>query len=273
VVQVLLDERAALNGDPVPSEQDPQDQVGAIQSAGKSGQTQTPQIALNEASDLHAVLNATYVELLSDRRSALCFSGGGIRSAAFALGVTECLAGYQAPLPDRQPAAYPKPRPGNKTKLLTHFDYISSVSGGGYLASWLLTWLARKPGPTSGVVTALDQHLRNGSEPEPIAYLRRNTDYLSPRLSTLSPDLWSGIAGVVRNLVLNWLILVPPFFALVVATNCIAWGLGTAAQAGIDRDNAVLIWLAAAILFVFALSFFAANRPTRRHADIADGVH
>jgi Patatin-like phospholipase len=270
LVQALLDERAALNGETkLPSECDGQNQFVAIESG------QTLQVSLNELngyekSEHHdAVLNATYVKLLSDRRAALCFSGGGIRSAAFALGVTECLAGYKAPLPDR-PTAYPKPLPGNppKTPLLTHFDYISSVSGGGYLASWLSTWLAFKSCRTSEVVTALDQHLRDGPEPAPIAYLRRNTDYLSPRLSALSPDLWSGIAGVVRNLLLNWLVLAPPFLALVVATNIIAGGLGTAAQVGIGPWLAVLIWLATPILFIIALSFVAANRPTRRRADM-----
>jgi hypothetical protein len=260
VVQVLLDERAALNGEPkLPSEQD--GQLNALNRDETSGL-------------YNALLNVTYDELLSDRRSALCFSGGAIRSAAFALGVTECLAGYEAPLPDGQPPACRQPRPGNppKTKLLTHFDYISSVSGGGYLASWLSTWLARKRDHADEVVTALDQHIRTGLEPEPIAYLRRNTDYLSPRLSAVSPDLWSGIAGVVRNLVLNWLVLVPPFFALVVATNFIAWGLAKATQAGIDHGWAVLVWLAAAILFLVALSFFIANRPTRGRADMPQKV-
>src|SRR5262245_23956463 len=49
---------------------------------------------------------------MSDRRtrvlSGLCFSGGGIRSAAFSLGVIEALA---------------------ERRLLSQFHYVSSVSG------------------------------------------------------------------------------------------------------------------------------------------------
>jgi hypothetical protein len=52
-------------------------------------------------------------------RSALCLSGGGIRSASFALGVLQGLARYD---------------------LLRHFNYLSTVSGGGYIGSWLTAW-------------------------------------------------------------------------------------------------------------------------------------
>ena len=54
--------------------------------------------------------------------SGLCFSGGGIRSATFCLGVLQGLATY---------------------RMLKRFDYISSVSGGGYIASWLISWIKR----------------------------------------------------------------------------------------------------------------------------------
>src|ERR1043166_3683228 len=47
-------------------------------------------------------------------RSALCISGGGIRSASFALGVVQRLA---------------------EAGFLKKFDYLSTVSGGGYLGS------------------------------------------------------------------------------------------------------------------------------------------
>src|SRR6266403_4779227 len=55
--------------------------------------------------------------------AALCLSGGGIRSATFNLGVLQYLA---------------------KIGLLGKFDYLSSVSGGGYIAGWLRTWMHRE---------------------------------------------------------------------------------------------------------------------------------
>ena len=45
----------------------------------------------------------------------VAFSGGGLRSATFNLGVLQAL---------------------EKGKLLQHVDYLSAVSGGAYIASW-----------------------------------------------------------------------------------------------------------------------------------------
>src|SRR2546421_629779 len=53
-------------------------------------------------------------------RTALCLSGGGIRSASFAIGVMQGLSCLS---------------------VLTDFDYLSTVSGGGYAGSWLSAWL------------------------------------------------------------------------------------------------------------------------------------
>src|SRR5580698_1154136 len=84
--------------------------------------------------------------------SALCISGGGIRSATFALGALQGLAGHG---------------------LLDQFDYLSTVSGGGYIGSWLTAWIQRVGGlanvipllrPNAGPVSRREvdpiQHLR-----------------------------------------------------------------------------------------------------------------
>ena len=55
--------------------------------------------------------------------SGICFSGGGIRSATFNLGILQGLASRGS---------------------LNQFDYLSSVSGGGYIHSWLAAWLKRR---------------------------------------------------------------------------------------------------------------------------------
>src|SRR6185295_7728686 len=56
--------------------------------------------------------------------AALCLSGGGVRSAVFSLGVVQGLA---------------------RRKLLQGFDYLSAVSGGGYLGGLLSAWIHRHP--------------------------------------------------------------------------------------------------------------------------------
>jgi hypothetical protein len=186
--------------------------------------------------------------------SALCLSGGGIRSATFNLGVLQALA---------------------RADLLHRFDYLSTVSGGGYIGSWLQAWIAReredarrrkldagfaragsagngsagsaargpvscepseaervralcadpleivttllcRPGHTPGErVGAVDDPV--APEPEPIDRLREFSNYLTPRTGLLSGDTWTVIAIVLRNLFLNWLVIVPVIAAAVMA--------------------------------------------------------
>src|SRR5271156_914946 len=86
-----------------------------------------------------------YRELNKRDRAALCLSGGGIRSGSFALGLMQGLAG----LPSPGIASY-----------LGQFDYLSTVSGGGYIGGWFSAWImraknARNQGVADDVLRAL----------------------------------------------------------------------------------------------------------------------
>src|SRR5690606_26612602 len=155
-----------------------------------------------------------------ERLSALCLSGGGIRSATFNLGVLQGLA---------------------RAGILDKFDYLSSVSGGGYIAGWLKAWMAREG--TRPVIQALQPSAArpraegeseaepdrtapsaNGRgprinplapEPNPLDALREYSNYLTPRLGISSLDTWAAAAIIVRNLLLNWSIILPALMAVV----------------------------------------------------------
>ncbi len=120
--------------------------------------------------------------------SALCLSGGGIRSSTFALGVMQGLA---------------------KHGLLGKFDYLSTVSGGGLSGGWLTGWMRRDG--AKAVHEALRQPGREKlqPEPEPLQGLRAFSHWLTPNASAMSIDSWTVIATVIRNLLLNWLVLLP----------------------------------------------------------------
>jgi hypothetical protein len=118
---------------------------------------------------------------------ALCISGGGIRSATFALGAIQGLA---------------------EAGLLDKFDYLSTVSGGGYVGGWLTAWIARGKG-IANVIPGLCGARPKPGEPDPIEHLREYNKYLSPKLGALSLDAWTLGATVMRNLFLNWLVLIP----------------------------------------------------------------
>jgi dienelactone hydrolase len=140
------------------------------------------------------------VDALDQDLSALCLSGGGIRSATFALGVMQGLARF---------------------KLLGKFHYLSSVSGGGYIAGWLSTWRALVP--DGEVIPALNRSMETGKEPVQITGIRKDSNYITPQLGLLSADTWTIIALYIRNLLLNWLIFAPFFLGcFMIPRLCVA---------------------------------------------------
>ena len=129
------------------------------------------------------------VHRLNEKRSALCISGGGIRSATFGLGIFQGLA---------------------RCGLLDKFHYLSTVSGGGYIGSWLSAWIKNNPQGMRGVVTELTRPHDSPLNPEsrPIRYLREFSNYLAPRSGLTSVDFWTLIVTFIRNMFLNWLVLI-----------------------------------------------------------------
>src|SRR5947209_6084480 len=103
----------------------------------------TEQVLREEAHAIHGNAAANvdgktgtglYQALNGLNSAALCLSGGGIRSASFALGVIQALAVH--PRPNEEDCV-----PTAEKSLLARFHYISTVSGGGYIGSWLSAWL------------------------------------------------------------------------------------------------------------------------------------
>lgn len=106
----------------------------------------------------------------------LALSGGGIRSASFAIGVMQQMA---------------------KAGLLSAFHCVSGVSGGGYAASWLTTWAYRHKEGIHGVQDALHSHLPTGRGP--VHWFRRYGSYLAPTSGVVSADSWALLVGYLRN--------------------------------------------------------------------------
>jgi hypothetical protein len=188
-------------------------------------------------------------------RAALCLSGGGIRSATFGLGVLQGLA---------------------ERRLLNAFDYLSTVSGGGYIGGWLSAWIHRHPSGREGVIQDLARSTGRPLEPEatPIRRLREYSNYLTPRVGLFSADTWTGLATYVRNLILNWLVLLP-LLACVLAlprlgVSVLRWdaardavGVAVAANTVGITLGIVLAGVGAALL-VGSIVYIAAARPSLR---------
>ena len=187
--------------------------------------------------------------LHSRERSALCFSGGGVRSATFGLGVLQGLAAHSWTPAD--PAAPPR--------LLADIDYLSTVSGGGYLGGWFSAWASRHPQKSAGVIKELAAAPNAGwePEPEPLRYLRRFTNYLNPQLGALSADTWTLVATVLRNIILNWLVLLPLLAAVLVVPRIL---LALGQEFPPIPYSSVLI--AAALLLITGVAYMAIDLPS-----------
>lgn len=186
----------------------------------------------------------------------LAFSGGGIRSATFNLGILQGLANLG---------------------LLKYFDYLSTVSGGGYIGSWLTAWIQRD-GSLKDVEKKLDpdwaaQQSERSEEPAQIKYLRRHSNYLAPRIGALSADTWVLWASYLRNFLLNQLLLFPTILAILLVTRIVLvlyhpetmwkaryWPIIPFAAGGEDTDSVTMFFLVyrGAIIGLIGLLWFLA---------------
>jgi hypothetical protein len=151
--------------------------------------------------------------------TALCLSGGGVRSASFGLGVLEGFA---------------------RAGVLGTFDYLSTVSGGGYIGGWWSAWRHRaavrnEPKPDVQLAAATTV------EPDPLARLRTLIEFLTPRTGALSPDVWTLIGTMLRNLLVNWLVLLPLVAAAAMVPLLYMGVLGLPTQTELVR-HATLYW-------------------------------
>ncbi|MDI3565333.1 patatin-like phospholipase family protein [Bradyrhizobium sp. Arg816] len=125
----------------------------------------------------------------------LALSGGGIRSSAVCLGVLQAL---------------------NHHNLIGRIDYLSTVSGGGYIGTSLSATMttARRfvfgERPAGGTVTSAEI-----SDTPSVGHLRNYSNYLIPAGVR---DLLTGVAIVVRGLVANIGLTLPVVLLLAAVT-------------------------------------------------------
>ncbi|MFN2309931.1 MAG: patatin-like phospholipase family protein [Gammaproteobacteria bacterium] len=215
---------------------------------------------LREGVEVDATCSA-YDNARASDLTGLAFSGGGIRSATFNLGVIQALARFG---------------------LLSRFDYLSTVSGGGYIGGWLSALLHRKAGAGGCVDQQAVERFQARLEPHPrrsgknppdttvgfppvehmaVRYLRCYSNYLTPRLG-LSGDMLAVISIFLRNFTLIQLGLISLLAAILLLAH------GVAAGSAALVSGAVLSPLALAAAGGLLLSFIgvSVNRLTQAPA-------
>jgi hypothetical protein len=196
-----------------------------------------------------------YRSLNTLNSSALCLSGGGIRSAAFALGVMQALAAHP-----RKQNGDPVDEP--QQSLLAQFHYLSTVSGGGHIGSWLSAWLAR--GFPHRVERAGGRPARRGHRACSDRWLRSYSNYLTPQLGLMSADTWAIAAVYLRNLVLNWLVILPVLCGGILLLKLMVVALtGFSYMNHALRPRLILVGIGILYLLI-ALRYVTRHRPSRQ---------
>ena len=118
----------------------------------------------------------------------LALSGGGIRSATFCLGVIQAL---------------------NRFGITKHIDYLSTVSGGGYIGACLSAVMSKEDASTT--TDDLPFHYRTGGqETQVVHHLRNSSHYLASDNFLGMLNLPSMITrGILTNLLIFFLFLFP----------------------------------------------------------------
>jgi hypothetical protein len=117
----------------------------------------------------------------------LALSGGGIRSAAFCLGALQAL---------------------DVAKAFKHIDYLSTVSGGGYIGSSLSAGMTEKLAAGEPNEIPFESSLEKDETPV-VQHIRDYSNYLVPHGFF---DVLEGIAIYLRGLAANALLVVPWLF-------------------------------------------------------------
>ncbi|HKV82723.1 MAG TPA: patatin-like phospholipase family protein [Candidatus Sulfotelmatobacter sp.] len=127
------------------------------------------------------------VEAHPDNLIGLAFSGGGIRSATFNLGILQALA---------------------EKSLLRNFDYLSTVSGGGYIGSWLAAITYRLTREPNSSFDEVERKLKPQTREAPfVNWLRLYSNYLTPYKGIAFGDTWAVLGTWMRSVILNQTIL------------------------------------------------------------------
>src|SRR5947209_12967532 len=152
---------------------------------------------------------------------------------------------------------------------LDHFDYLSSVSGCGYIHGWLAAWIKRgeqeqqRLAPvatppktyTPGMgfrevqkrLVPLPSDKDSPAHPEPIRWLRRYSNYLTPAKGLFTADTWVTIAIWLRNTFLNQIVLLSGLLGLVLIARLVAFALRYPIPA------CALAWIVGGLLLIVSI--------------------
>ena len=177
----------------------------------------------------------------------LALSGGGIRSATFNLGLLEGL---------------------HRLDLLRLFDYLSTVSGGGYVGGFWSEWMARRRDKLPPLAHETDESRQRRTVPpeelfppirrqapppgttiesDPERHLREFSEFLAPRWGFFEVETWTALVAAFAGL-LPAMVLA----CAVIAVLLVAW-LGLSFPLACASPAAPLPFLGLATVFTLGV--------------------
>jgi len=191
------------DGDTVPFETVFASEIQAINArrqnlgqAFSSSSFQAPVLNETQANKDQGVLDAV----------GLSLSGGGVRSAAFCLGALQAL---DAALSDSNSSSNKK---ADVPSLFQRVDYLSTVSGGGYIGCSLTAGLSMREGKFQ---FESFQNKPEQDETRSIKHIRDHSNYLLPNGFV---DVLINFVIYLRGLIANIVVILPVILALSVFT-------------------------------------------------------
>ncbi|NKN08613.1 hypothetical protein GFL43_27495 [Rhizobium laguerreae] len=128
--------------------------------------------------------------------TGLSLSGGGIRSAAFCLGAMQALNAHDA---------------------LDKFDYLSTVSGGGYIGAAVSAGMSVNSGRFPFATGRED--IRDS---ESVGHLRNHSNYLMPRSRSFIRNIGEASAILLRGIFCN-IVMIAPVLLIAAMLSAFMW--------------------------------------------------
>ncbi len=202
----------------------------AASGCADDGQTDNPEDGRADGRNLGPVLG-------------LAQSGGGIRSAAFCLGALQAMDAVVQAGDAPPPTHNVRPAADETPSVLDRFDYLSTVSGGGYIGASLVAALSLNGGhfPFRSV---LDQE-----ETPAVQHLRDHSNYLFPQ----KVDIYRGVAVYLRGLAVTSALVGCVLALLALVLVFYRDALAPLWRGGLPRAGTVLLLVTLGALLVWGL--------------------
>jgi hypothetical protein len=165
----------------------------------------------------------------------LALSGGGIRSATFNLGLLQGLQDMQ---------------------LLRAFDYVSTVSGGGYIGAWWTAWRQRADDRAG----AFPDRPRGAPEPTEVRHLREFSNFLAPRIGIFSYDTGRMLVNAISSMIPSLLAALSVITLAMLAWAAAAW-LVFSGSRNVWFPPAVLLGVTVIALVLFEVRWLRRKEP------------